>query len=695
MSILSSIFQRSPENVGAGVDWDRLSGPDSRLRMIEGAGLTAEEHAALNPRLQAIIRPQAFDRWRGLSSRGLEPEGIQEILDGAFSGDLSRQWELFDLMEDTWPRLSKNLNELKRAVADVGFSVMPFQAKGAKPTPSAQERADFIEQQLWNWKPKATADENAFEGMLYDLCDAVGKGTSVQEIFWDLKDGVVTPRATKFVPGRYYGFPHDSNELHLTPEGYAGNWIPFPEHKFILGTFKTKSGHMIGTAMLRKLAMFWLGANFSYEWALNFAQLYGIPMRWATYDPAQPGLLEKVSSMLENMGSASWGAFPAGTTMEIKEAVKNSGNTPHGYLLDIADLAADLLVLGQTLTSTAGDKGSQALGKVHYAVRADIIGHVASWAANVINYQLIPSIALLNYGDTEELPWIKPQIEEPVDEKALVERDKILFSEMGLPVARQYLYERHSVPVPSAEDELFEPSRPTPPAQPGLPPVDMSKVQAKGLPAGSQDRLLDAVMEELTGVQARWTAPVRDIWEGVIAKLRDETLTDEEVATAITAAANRMPELFGKLPATDEVRDLMERAMGTAIVEGATRREDAVIHASEQPRVPAGSADGGQFASTGGGSTGAGSMPTEEELKTAGVAVSDNGSVKVSKPKTFDQASKQMEVTERLLSQAEEAFNKNPNDAHTALRFRHVAQQHSRALSNVRSFIADMKASIK
>jgi phage gp29-like protein len=267
--------------------------------------------------------------------------------------------------------------------------------------------------------------------------------------------------------------------------------------------------------------------------------------------------------------------------MEIKEAVKNSGNTPHGYLIDIADLAADLLILGQTLTSTAGDRGSQALGQVHYAVRADIISHVAHWAAKIINYQLIPSIAQLNFGNTDDLPWLDPQIEQPIDQKAQVERDKILFQDMGLPVAKQWLYERHGVPVPSSEDDLFQAPAATAPAlapgiSPNLKPAhDMSPVEAKA--EGRPDRLLDAVMEELTGVQARWTAPVRDIWQDLILKAQDTTLTDEELVQAIEASANRMPELFGKLPATDEVRDLMERAMGAALVEGATRREDAGI----------------------------------------------------------------------------------------------------------------------
>jgi hypothetical protein len=38
-----------------------------------------------------------------------------------------------------------------------------------------------------------------------------------------------------------------------------------------------------------------------------------------------------------------------------------------------------------------------------------------------------------------------------------VERDKLLFKDMGLPVSKQWLYDRHKVPAPGPSEDLFLP----------------------------------------------------------------------------------------------------------------------------------------------------------------------------------------------------------------------------------------------
>ena len=33
----------------------------------------------------------------------------------------------------------------------------------------------------------------------------------------------------------------------------------------------------------------WAASNFAQQWFLNFAQIFGLPIRWANDDPAVPG----------------------------------------------------------------------------------------------------------------------------------------------------------------------------------------------------------------------------------------------------------------------------------------------------------------------------------------------------------------------------------------------------------------------
>ena len=55
-------------------------------------------------------------------------------LRGALAGSHVQAWELFDLMEDTSPRLMKNLNEVKRAVVGLDWQLLAWQEEARPPS---------------------------------------------------------------------------------------------------------------------------------------------------------------------------------------------------------------------------------------------------------------------------------------------------------------------------------------------------------------------------------------------------------------------------------------------------------------------------------------------------------------------------------------------------------------------------------
>ena len=543
--------------------------------------------------LQQIVRPQVRDRWTGLTTRGLTPDRVMTILNSAFTGSLVGQFALFDLMEDTWPRLKKNLNELKRAVEMAGWHAEAFGLPGDKPSPRALQKQALLTQMMSTFAPDPTADENGWGPMIYDLCDAIGRGISVQEIYWEVRDNylgsggtAVVPRATKWIPSRYYGWYSLDPNLQLTPTGYGTDWQPFPPDKFIVSIFKTKTGHPLTAPLLRSLATFWIGSNFSYDWTLNLAQLFGLPFRWVEYDPARKDLLDDICAMLENMGSAGWGAFPAGTKLSLHEAVKQASQTPQAFLMEMADTAADLLILGQTLTSTQGKGGgSRALGQVHQDVRQDVLEYVAAWSADRLNESLTPALMRLNFGDNEEDARLVCEIVTEQDAKVLAERDQILIGGLGMPVPKKWLYDRHDIPMPEPGDDVYNAPAPPPPPPPGggamLPNGDGNDTQAKlRLPPGlvyakdATDKLTDNVLENLTGVEERWLGGVRPFFAQLVGMAQSDQVTDAEFVQTLEAALEKgstvFPELFAKL-GTGDLMDAMSDAMGPALINGATK----------------------------------------------------------------------------------------------------------------------------
>ncbi len=538
--------------------------------------VTSERSGRRTMALEQVIRPQVRDRWSGLILRGLTPDRIITILQSAFTGSFVGQQALFDLMEDTWPRLKKNLNELKRAIEMADWHAEAFALPEKKPSAQAEAKRDLLAQAIKTFLPRPEADEASYGSMIYDLCDAVGKGVSVQEIYWELRakyagaGPAIVPRAAKWVPPRYYGYYGLDPELQLSPTGFGSDWGPFPPDKFIIAFFKTKTGHPLTGALLRSLATMWLGANFSYDWALNLAQLFGLPFRWVEYDPSRKDLLDDICAMLENMGSAGWGAFPAGTKFQMHEAVKNAAETPAAFLMKLADTAADLLILGQTLTGDAGKQGSRALGEVHQDVRQDVLTYVASWAASKLNETLVPSLMRLNYGDNEEDPKLVCEIITVQDAKMLAERDQILIGELGMPVARKWLYDRHDIPIPGPTDDVFEVAQVKPIENNPTADDGEEGVSGKGIVAAKDTsaKLLDNALEDLTGIEARWLGGVKPFFSRLVKIARDTgTVTDAEFQRSLEQAVEVLPELFSSLD-TKAVEEALVNAMGSAFCNG-------------------------------------------------------------------------------------------------------------------------------
>jgi phage gp29-like protein len=543
--------------------------------------------------LSRIVRPEAALRWRSTTTSWWTPQMVETTLRGAFAGDLQSQWELFDLMEDTWPRLAKDLAEVKRAVCSRKWKVEPWEEEEEAPSDEAKARASLVSNAVWTCRPNVAADERDFPGVIFDLLDAWGKGLSVAEILWEQRDAgklgqIIAPRGFAWVGPNNYGVDKDgvlklrAGNSQSSIFNSQSTFTDFPEHKFLLGICKARTAHFTGAALLRPLAWWWAASNFSADWLLNLAQIFGLPIRWASYDPnASDAQVAKICDMLENMGSAGWAAFPAGTQLELKEPSKSGENYPQSAILDRADAQCDLLILGQTGTSEIGGAGKSAGGsfaatKVHASVRDEIIEAATEWVENVLNGQLIPAILTLNFGDTSEAPEFcgEPDVEE--DRKALADRDAVLM-DRGVGMPKKWFYARHDIPLPQPDEEVI--TKPAPQPAPGLPlPAGEGRGEGEQPPAqndppvtarNATDQLIDRALENLSGVQAKWLGGVRPHFQSLMAKAADlNGVSDEEFIAAVEKFQRDMPELFRKLQ-PQHLENALYDAMSAGVLNGA------------------------------------------------------------------------------------------------------------------------------
>jgi hypothetical protein len=206
---------------------------------------------------------------------------------------------------------------------------------------------------------------------------------------------------------------------------------------------------------------------------MQYAQLFGIPWRHIETDGSD-GAMSAAQDLLEGIGSSGAAVTGPNVKLNVLEGVSGSAATmPQSHLMDVADRACDILMLGQTLTTDVGASGSRALGDVHASVRSDILQAVATWVSGIYTNQLIPAIVQLNFGKvaSEDMPYATLEIPVPKDQKAIAERLKII-KEVGLPVTLKWAYEEMGIPEPQDGDTLLGNTPellPIPPA-PTIPP---------------------------------------------------------------------------------------------------------------------------------------------------------------------------------------------------------------------------------
>jgi len=93
---------------------------------------------------ERIIMPSFREKFHPFLNEKLDPAQVRGLLQSAFSGDPQSLNDLYVIMEDTWPRLAKNLHEIKKAASRADYIVQPFANQGEEPSPEAQDKAELF-----------------------------------------------------------------------------------------------------------------------------------------------------------------------------------------------------------------------------------------------------------------------------------------------------------------------------------------------------------------------------------------------------------------------------------------------------------------------------------------------------------------------------------------------------------------------
>ena len=507
------------------------------------------------PESREVAAAQVTDKYSEYPSDGLTPVRLAEIFKEADAGDVLRQAELFEEMEEKDPHLFSQLQTRKNAVTGLDYEVIPFDSDD----PRDKEIAEFVEAQLGGIE--------GFEDIMLDLLDAIGKGFAVSEIMWSYDEGhVVVDDIRSRHQKRFFWDSVDDSFKVRTQEAPEG--IELPKNKFIVHKYKARSGHPSRAGVLRVVAWMYLFKNYTLKDWVAFCEVFGMPLRLGKY---QPGASEDdkraLMQALVAIGADAAGIFPDGTAIEFVNTEKTSSTDLYERLARYCDEQVSKAILGQTLTSDSGG-GSYAQSKTHNDVRHDLTVADCKAIAATLRRDLIRPLVLYNFGEDQRIPYLRFDAEESEDLTQTATVIGTLIREAGLKVPTSYIYKKFSNPKPEGDEEVATPPGQTAQgagfgpfsfkAQPGEP---IALKAGDGAGHGTQervDRLAAAATRKSAGAFKKAFGPVLKKIENAasLEELRD--MMEDEKAVA---------ELFGEMDVS-EVEELLQKVMLYANLEG-------------------------------------------------------------------------------------------------------------------------------
>ncbi|MGB8993621.1 MAG: DUF935 domain-containing protein [Desulfobaccales bacterium] len=395
----------------------------------------------LKPETRELSAVSLAERWSSYPSSGLTPHRLADIFREADQGNIYRQMELFEEMEEKDAHLTAILQTRKMAVLGKDYEVLPYGR-----TPEDERLAEVVGEMVYRIP-------NLEEACL-DLLDAIGRGFALSEIIWEVTAGQARVAELRWIPQKLAAFSEDQKPRLLTAEARWQGVEP-PPWKVIYHRYKARSGYATRAGVLRVVGWMYLLKNFALkDWAA-FNEVFGMPLRLGKYDPtASPTDRDALVQAIRNLGSDAAGVISKATEIEFVEATSRSGSAnPYQLMVEFCNREMSKAVLGQTLTTdTAGSTGTYSAAQVHAQVRRDLVQADAQALATTLREQLLRPLVGFNFGWDKPIPWFRFRFEEEEDLKTLSEV-YLNLAAMGVPLSMEHIAERFGIPLPASSGQ--------------------------------------------------------------------------------------------------------------------------------------------------------------------------------------------------------------------------------------------------
>lgn len=526
--------------------------------------------------------------WAKHPARGLTPAKLASIMQAAEQGDLVQQAELAEDMEERDAHLYAELGKRRGAITALQWSV----EEPEKATPEEKK----LTEQVRDWMGMLTAHANGVDGgmevLLGAMTGGVLTGYAPIELTWSLQADA-TGRQVRVPhcvaqPQSWFTTSADRRKFLLRSQT---NQIPGVDGlppvmgeelrplAWLMHVHPARNGYLARMSLARVLFWPYLFKNYAVRDLAEFLEIYGLPLRLGKYpsgasDDEKRTLLQAVT----DIGHNAAGIIPQSMLLEFQAAAAGT-EVPFVAMWDRLDAAQSKAILGQTLSASEGQRGSQALGKVHNEVRMDIRDADAELYEASITRQIILPLCLLNAPgvNLRRLPSFELDTGEPEDLQIYADNLPKL-AKAGLKIGVDWVHDKLRIPKPEEGEEVLEVAEPAPapgmpgkPGQPGQPaakptPAAFAALIAQALAtqagAATQGGPPRDLVDELVDEQAaQWAPLLGPLVEPLLAEV-DKALASGE---SLQAFAARLPEIIPRLDAQPITQALARAAFSARL----------------------------------------------------------------------------------------------------------------------------------
>ncbi len=298
----------------------------------------------------------------------------------------------------------------------------------------------------------------------------------------------------------------------------------------------------------RAILFWWLLSTLGRDWFGRGMERWGAPFPVGHTDASNPdavALLQDAFKLSTTIGGL---VVDHETQVELKEIAASNMADAFEKFISVCNREISKIIVGQTLSAEAQSTGlGSSVGKLQGEVRDDIRLFDQLMLGETLGRALFRPFLDLNglKGATPKIVWGSVSPEEITSLADLL----VKLSQASL--------EPTDDAMPLLSEKIgFELQR-----------KEMAAPTAGAVGQASRLSPLMTFTADQLGVPVTWLTPVRRHLDNIEAKLRDNTMSDDDLQQFLAVATRRVPELFGKMD-IDGLSEIFEAGMSEAVIDG-------------------------------------------------------------------------------------------------------------------------------